>query len=64
MRLRQGSVQAVKRGQTAVPKTKELPAHLHAVRKARCDVSGFLNFALVVEMIYDLAQTSPKEIEL
>ena len=41
MGLRQGYVQAAERGRAAVPKTQGLPAHLHAVRKARRDVSGF-----------------------
>ena len=40
MGLRQGPVQAAERGRTAVPMTQGLPAHLHAVGKARRDVSG------------------------
>ena len=40
MGLRQRSVQAAERGRAAVPKTQGLPAHPHAVRTTRRDVSG------------------------
>ena len=37
---RPGPQKVAERGQTAVPETQGLPAQLHAVRQARCDVYG------------------------
>ena len=35
-----GNLQVSERSRTVVPEVQGLPAHLHAVRQARCDVSG------------------------
>ena len=40
MELRPGNLQAPERDRTSVPEIQGLPAHLHAVRQARRDVSG------------------------
>ena len=42
--LRPRTLQASERGRAAVPKTQGLPAHPHAVRQARYDVSGLPAF--------------------
>ena len=37
--VRPGTLEVAERGCTGVPQTQGLPAHLHAVRRARRDVS-------------------------
>ena len=55
MGLRPRTLQAAERGRAAVPKIQGLPAHLHAVRQARRDVSRLSEPRFAVEMMHNLA---------